>query len=145
MSKIIEPVRNWMSEQMITAAPTMTLHEAMGVMKNKQVRHLPIIQDGVFQGIVAKSHIRQQQIKQAIQYNDNPIYVVTKQCTELHELPELIHLSVTPDDDMQDATRILFHHNISAVAVVVEEKLVGILTESDVYRYMLKNFFPEYL
>jgi CBS domain-containing protein len=46
-------VREIMSAPVVTAPPDYTVHQAMQVMTDRRVRHLPVIQGGLVQGVVS--------------------------------------------------------------------------------------------
>lgn len=55
-------------------------------------------------------------------------------------------ITVTPDDSVEDCSRILFEHNISGLPVVTEEgKVVGMVTEGDLIRRAARIKAPGYL
>lgn len=55
-------------------------------------------------------------------------------------------ITVTPDDSVEDCSRILFENNISGLPVVTEEgKVVGMVTEGDLIRRAARIKAPGYL
>jgi CBS domain-containing protein len=54
-------------------------------------------------------------------------------------------ITISPDTDVEDAAKVLSEHGISGVPVVEGNKLVGIVSESDLIIKDKKLHFPDYI
>jgi CBS domain-containing protein len=54
-------------------------------------------------------------------------------------------ITISPDTDVEDAAKVLSEHGISGVPVVEDNKLVGIVSESDLIIKDKKLHFPDYI
>lgn len=54
-----------MSAPVVSAAPSTTVVAAMGVMTNRRIRHLPVIEDGTLLGLVSIGDLVKQRIEDA--------------------------------------------------------------------------------
>jgi CBS-domain-containing membrane protein len=52
-------VRDWMSPNLLTVEPKTSMHDAHALMKEKDVRRLPVVDDGKLVGIVTLSDVLQ--------------------------------------------------------------------------------------
>ena len=47
------PVREIMTERVVCARPSLTVHEAMAIMTDKRIRHLPVVDGDTVKGVVS--------------------------------------------------------------------------------------------
>jgi len=110
-----------MHSPVVSVEPDASVHETTELMDEKGYSQLPVIRDGIPQGLISTSVIRQRS-------EDN-----------VGELPvaEVMHESITtvePDATI-DAIDAHLDHN-DAVLVVEGGKTVGIITEADIARHI---------
>ena len=58
------PVKNFMSRDMITCGPNDTTDYLMGVMTEKRVRHLPVLENGELVGLVSIGDVVKQRMEE---------------------------------------------------------------------------------
>lgn len=131
MSNIL--VKDQMSVNPITVFSGVTLPEAYWLMINNNIRRLPVMDNGKLIGIVTLDDLkRMEPINFAgldmIQLGDMlcklPVHrVMTKNPRTISSTVPLI-----------DAARLMLEHKVGALPVVDGDELVGIITESDIFR-----------
>lgn len=110
-------VADLMTEHVFSVLPTDPLDVAMAVMLDHGVRHTPVVdEDGTVVGIVSHRDLLR--------------------AAAAHRVAEVMHTpeTVEPDTLLADAAEILIENAFGCVPVVENERLVGILTESDFVR-----------
>jgi acetoin utilization protein AcuB len=127
-----QKVKDWMTDDPITATSDMTLPQAYRLMKENDIRHLPVIENGELVGIVTWEDIREASASE----------VMTLQIFELHYLLDQVNLrrimkknpvTITPLTTLSLAAKIMLKHKITGLPVMDHAKLVGIITESDIF------------
>jgi acetoin utilization protein AcuB len=120
-----------MRTAVVTVRPEAQLAEAAQLMKDRQVRHLPAVDEaGRLVGIVTDRDLRQAIFDPAIRER------VGKAAEALAELPvrEVMTwgvVTVGPDTDLRFAARVMREQKVGALPVVDGGKLVGLVTETD--------------
>jgi acetoin utilization protein AcuB len=131
-------VRDWMTKDPLTISGNCTLPEAYWLMVNKKIRRLPVVDGGILVGIVTLEDIR----------GKIPVYMFgmdpVRASDVLTELPVRRVMTENPrtisvDAPLIEAARQMMEHKISALPVMDGDRLVGIITESDIFR-VLVNF-----
>lgn len=112
-------VRHWMIKELITVSPEDTLEKALQLMKLHSIRHLPVVEDGRLVGLVTESTIRQYARPEEL---GRP----------LREIMILNPITVSPDTTVDAAARIIYRHKIGSLPVVEGDRLVGIITITDI-------------
>ena len=129
-------VAKWMTRDPITVASDTKLVTAYRMMREKGIRHLPILdrQTGRLLAVVSRTQVRHVQFEMMLQYAGSELGSLTEQTMtfERMDLPPLVVISA--EKPMREAAHLLIKHNLTALPVVAEDELIGILTESDIYR-----------
>jgi acetoin utilization protein AcuB len=119
-------VRDWMSAPVFVAPPDMLAEEALAYMERRKVRRLPVVLKNRLAGIVTKSDLL------AEFGRHRPSSPATT--WQLSDVMTRNPLSVGPDDTIETAAQIMLQKKISGLPVVKDDRVVGILTESDLFR-----------
>ena len=92
-------------------------------MKINSIRHLPVVaKDNKLKGFITLADLKQG--------------LIPSMLTDV-SLSDLIvrnPIMVKPDDDVEGAARLIYKHKIGGMPVVKNDKLVGIITETDILR-----------
>jgi len=127
-------VKNWMSTNAITINTEESLQQAITVMKENNLRHLPVTGKGKLVGMISDQDLKR---------------ISTAEATSL-ELPELIHLlsrtritsimsktpvSIFSDSTLEEAAQLMLKHNIRCLPVTNKEnEIIGVITQTDIFR-----------
>ncbi|MDH5507019.1 MAG: CBS domain-containing protein [Anaerolineae bacterium] len=130
-------VQDWMSTNPHTITAEATIPEAHDVMKKNKVRRLPVLKNGKLIGIVTRGDVREAGPSDATSLSIYELnYLLAKLTIESIMTPSPI--VVSPDTSLHDAARLMLDNKIGGLPVVEGEKLVGIITESDVFRALME-------
>ncbi|MCS6848265.1 MAG: CBS domain-containing protein, partial [Anaerolineae bacterium] len=99
-----------------------------------RVRRLPVMDAGKLVGIITLGDLRQ-----ANATVDNP--EAAKMRVELIMTENVV--TVTPQTSLRDAAKLMIKHKISGLPVMDGSELVGIITESDIFRAVMAEEQPE--
>jgi acetoin utilization protein AcuB len=99
-------IKEQMIENPITIAPHATVSEAIELMKANSIRHLPVVTKG------------------------KKLYGFLTLADLIIKAP----IMVSPDDDIEFAAQLIYKHKIGGMPVVKGDRLVGIITASDILR-----------
>jgi acetoin utilization protein AcuB len=107
----------------ITITENASIQEAIELMKVNSIRHLPVVGSGnSLKGFVTLADLKQGLIPSML--GD----------VSLSDLIIRNPIVVRPDDDVECAARLIYTHKIGGMPVVKNQKLVGIITETDILR-----------
>lgn len=136
-------VKDWMSREPVTISPDLGIGVAHQMMLLHEVRRLPVIDDGDrLVGIVARSDIREARAHADAGLN---LWEVHQRLTSVLVKDVMCEspLTVTPESTVYDAAKIMLDHKVGGLPVVEDGVLVGIITESDIFRMLVRTFAEE--
>jgi acetoin utilization protein AcuB len=125
-------VRDCMSRRVVTVEPDTDLATAARLMRARKIRHLPVVDArGRLAGIVTARDLRQALFAPAAQ--DGPENVTDLlDALAVRDVMTRGVISVRAATPIREAARLMHERKLGALPVVERERLVGILTESDV-------------
>ena len=107
----------------ITITEKASVSDAIELMKVNSIRHLPVVsQKKIMKGFLTLADLKQGLI---------PSMVGDLTLTDLMIKKPI---TVDPDNDIEIAAQLIYKHKIGGIPVVKKNKLVGIITESDILR-----------
>ncbi len=138
-----ELVKDWMTRDVVTIPPDMTLPEAHRLMEDKKIRRLPVLNEGRLVGIVTRGDIRGAEPSGATSLSIWEVnYLLAK--LKIGEIMTTHPVSITADETIGEAARLMLEKKISGLPVVDNVgHLVGIITESDIFRLVVQEWHKD--
>jgi CBS domain-containing protein len=132
-------VREWMTSPVITISPHESISAAHQIMKEHGIRRLVVTENDHLAGIVTIGDVREASPSDATTLSIWELNYLWAQLTvEKMMSPKVI--TVNPESPIIDAAELMLEHKISGLPVVdTKDTLVGILTESDIFRMLVKS------
>ena len=138
-----EMVSDWMTPDPITVTPETKLPEAHRLMMVHSIRRLPVIEEGRLVGIVTLGDLRGAEPSGATSLSIWEVnYLVSK--LRVREIMTPQPFMISPDATLGEAAQMMLEYKVSGLPVVDEsERVVGILTESDIFRMVVRDWLQE--
>ena len=128
-----ERVRDWMTSEVVTISPNQTLPDAHELMKNHKIRRLPVVDAGQLIGILTLGDLREASPSDATSLSIFEInYLLGR--LPVSKIMTRDPLTVSPATGLTEAAKLMLHHKIGGLPVMESDELVGIITESDMFR-----------
>jgi acetoin utilization protein AcuB len=129
-------VSDWMTKNVFTAAPDSSISDAVRLMKEKRIKHLPVIRDGKIAGILSDRDIKEFCPSKATSLDVYEVhYLLAK--TKVSDAMKGNVITTTPDAPVEEAAMVMHNHKIGCLPVVDKDKLVGIISDHDIYRVLV--------
>ncbi|MBV7331627.1 CBS domain-containing protein [Chloroflexi bacterium TSY] len=135
-------VRDWMTANPVTISPDATLLDAFAQMVNHDVRRLPVVLENELVGMITLSDVQR---AVPVAENGHPNGDASRNEIRLssrtvREFMAATPISIDPDDTIQDAAETMLEYQVSGLPVVQGEEVVGIITESDIFRLVVESW-----
>jgi acetoin utilization protein AcuB len=131
-------VEKWMTRNPVTIEKDATVIEAMHLMKEKNIRRLPVMNKGEIVGILTDKMVMEFKPSKATSLDTWEIhYILSK--TPVTEAMNPKPYKVTPETELTEAARLLHDRKLNGVLVVNEkEELVGIFTVTNALEALIE-------
>lgn len=125
-------VKNKMTTNPFTIAPDLTIPDAHEIMSRGSVKRLPVVKDGRLVGVVSKEDIAQASPSKATSFSVGELtYLLAR--TKISGIMNKNVITIAPDALLEEAAILMRSNDISFLPVVDGEKLVGVITKSDIF------------
>lgn len=143
MKRHLSEVASWMTAPALTIHPNATLFEAYTLMFENDVRRLPVVDhNGMLLGIITMSDIQQAApISPDGDGDTTGRLLVSSQLVKQVMSPDPV--TITSDETVQEAAERMLEYEISGLPVIEGEQVIGIITESDVFRLVVESWLEE--
>ena len=132
-------VEDRMTSDPVTITTNTSLKDALELVRSKSFRHLPVLdEDGGLVGIVTE--------KSLVYASPTPTttlsvfevdYILSR--TKVGQVIQGSVITVGPDLPIEEAARVMIDHRIGCLPVVEDEKLVGIISDTDIFRVFVEG------
>lgn len=132
-------IQNWMTREVVTIAPETSMLKASKLMKERSVRRLPVVNaEGKVVGIISDRDVKEASPSKATSLDMYEIYYLLSEL-KVKDVMTPCPLTVAEDDLIEVAARIMEEKKVGGLPVVNKEgKLTGIITDSDVFKALLR-------
>ena len=124
-------VEKRMKRDPVTVTPDDSFRHAMTLIRQKGIRHLPVVEGGRLVGIVTDRDIRQTSPSPATSLEIHELHYLLERVT-IREIMTKKVITVTADTPIEEAARLMLAHKIGGLPVLKDGILVGIITETDI-------------
>jgi acetoin utilization protein AcuB len=133
-------VKDRMSVELLTVGENESVPQTHRIMLEQNVRHLPVVDKrGTMVGLVTEEDL----------VKAEPSAATLLSVWEIHSLLDKLKvkdvmvrevITTTEDTPIEEAAELLLEHKIGCLPVLREGRLVGIITESDIFRTFMDLF-----
>ncbi len=128
-----------MHTHLVTVAPDTSLRKAKEIIEEKRINHLLVVnKKGDLVGIVSDRDVRQSWASPATSLSVHELNYLLTQLTVEHIMVKKI-ITISPGTTIERAAYIMQKNRINALPVIEAEKLVGIITSTDVMDVLLRS------
>jgi acetoin utilization protein AcuB len=130
-------VKNWMSKPAITIDADASMNDAIKLLKNHNIKMLPVMEKGKLVGIVTDRDLKRASASDATSLEIHELlYLISK--IKIREIMTKNPITVPQDYTVEETAEILLKHNISGVPVIDQYRdVVGTITQNDIFRILI--------
>lgn len=130
-------VENWMSKDVVTVDVNDSMQDATRLLKKHNIRGLPVMKNGKLVGIVTDRDLKRASASDATTLEIHELlYLISK--IKIKEIMTKNPITIPLDYTIDEAAAILLDNKLSGAPVVDNEgKVVGIITQTDIFRVLV--------
>ena len=126
-----------MTYPVITVSPDLPIAEALSLMRKEHIRRTPVIQDGKLVGIVSNEDLLNASPSPATSLSVFEMTYLLSKITVKDVMSKNV-LTINETMPIEEAARIMVDNKIGGLPVMRGEELVGIITETDLFKVFLE-------
>ncbi|MEM9362355.1 MAG: CBS domain-containing protein [Bacteroidota bacterium] len=132
------PVSQIMTTQVVTLTTKDDLVTAEETFKKHRIRHIPIVHGDNILGILSYTDLMRISFADAIDEHEQDVDTMVYNMFSIEQVMVKDVVSVPPIATIKEVAQFLTQKEFHALPVVEEGKLVGIVTTTDLIRYLLE-------
>lgn len=126
-----------MSQPVISIPPDMPIVDALNLMRREKIRRTPVIKDGKLIGIVSDKDLLNASPSPATSLSVWEMNYLLSKITVRDVMTKNV-LTVQEDTPIEEAARIMADNKIGGLPVVRGDRVVGMITETDLFKIFLE-------
>ena len=130
-------VRDIMQSRLVTISPKTTLPQAMRLAAERRIRHLPVVENGELIGIVSDRDLKQAMASPATSLEAHELNYLLNRLSVAEIMTQAV-ITIGPMFPVEEAARLMVQEKISALPVIEDGRLIGIVTETDVLELFVR-------
>jgi len=137
--KLQEPVSKIMTTDLCTIDLSNSIVEAKNLLEKEKVRHLPVIDQQKLVGILSLTDILRLSFGEIYGRNEYDIDAAMFEMLSIEQVMRRKPHTVNADSPIKDVVNILIKEEFHALPVVNREQLVGIITTTDLIKFLAEE------
>lgn len=134
------PISMIMTTPVITLKKTDNLETAERLFKSNHIRHIPVVEDQVIMGMLSYTDLLRLSFADVDYDNDDMSDVMVYSMFSIEQVMNKNIVSVSSSNSIKEVAEILASKEFHALPVVDNNALVGIVTTTDLIKYLLDQF-----
>jgi len=135
-----DPISHLMSRNMITAHHGDPLSKVRALVREHGVHHIPVVNGDQLVGIISWSDILRVSFGDAFQTDERTVDATLDHTLTLEQVMQKKPVTLPETSTVREAAEILAGGSFHSIPIVSGTKLVGIVTSTDLIKYLLAQF-----
>jgi acetoin utilization protein AcuB len=129
-------VSDWMTKKVFSVEPEAYLSDALSLMKEKSIKHVPVVKGGKLKGIISDRDIKEYSPSKATSLDIYELhYILAK--TRIKDMMTTGVVTTTSDSPVEEAAMTMLDRGIGCLPVMDEGNLTGIISDKDIFRALV--------
>ncbi|MEN1784093.1 MAG: CBS domain-containing protein [Bacteroidota bacterium] len=134
------PIAKIMTKPVITVGPNDALAKAETLFKKYHIRHIPVVEGKEIIGMLSYTDLLRISFADAVDLEQSKVDESVYAMFNIKQVMAKDVISVSPEASIQAVAHFLTQKEFHALPVVSNNRLVGILTTTDIIRYLLSQY-----
>ena len=130
-------VKGWMTSDVMTIDEDTSMMKASQIMKENNIRRLPVMQKGKLVGMVTDRDIKEASPSKATTLDVHELYYLLSEL-KVKDIMSKNVFTIGPEETVEKAAVKMLEHRISGLPVVNDKgKVVGVITQGDIFKVLV--------
>src|SRR5512147_1618230 len=129
-------VSDWMTKKVYTVNADDYLSDAVLLMRERGIKHVPVLKNGRLKGILSDRDIKEYSPSKATSLDIYELhYLLAK--TKIKEIMKTKVITTTSETPVEEAAMTMLDEDIGCLPVMDNDAVVGIISDRDIYRTLV--------
>ena len=130
-------VKGWMTSDVMTIDEDTSMMKASQIMKENNIRRLPVMHKGKLVGMVTDRDIKEASPSKATTLDVHELYYLLSEL-KVKDIMSKNIFTIGPEETVEKAAVKMLEHRISGLPVVNDKgKVVGVITQGDIFKVLV--------
>lgn len=134
------PITSIMTTNVVKINITDDLTKAEHLFKKYHIRHIPVVSGNIIVGMLSYTDLLRISFVDAVDEDADVVDVTVYNMFTVEQVMTKKLVTISPETTIKEAAEILASHEFHALPVVHDQLLVGIVTTTDVIKYLLSFY-----
>jgi acetoin utilization protein AcuB len=125
-----------MTRKVFTVSPDDSVTDTVKLMKEKGIKHIPVVKDDKLKGIVSDRDIKEFSPSRATTLDIYELHYLLA-TTKVKELMKTKVITTSPETPVEEAAMLMFDQGVGCLPVLEGGILVGIISDRDIFRVLV--------
>lgn len=135
-----EPISRIMTSQVITLNTSQSLAEAEEIFTKHNIRHIPVVSGTKLMGILSLTDILRISFVESYGDEEHSVDTAVYNILSIEQVMVTNPVTVSPTQTIKEVAQILSNKEFHALPVVEDGVLKGIVTTTDLIKYLLAQY-----
>jgi acetoin utilization protein AcuB len=129
-------VSDWMTTKVFTISPESSISDAAKLTKEKKIKHVPVVKGKKIKGLLSDRDMKEYVPSRATSLDVYELHSLLAK-TKVKSVMKTSIVTTSPDTPIEEAALIMHDANIGCLPVVDGNKLIGIISDRDIFRVLV--------
>lgn len=129
-------VSNWMTRKVFTTGPRDSISHAMRLMRERKIKHLPVIAGKKLRAIVSDRDIKAYSPTGATSLDVYELHYLLARAL-VRDIMRKPVITTRPDAPIEEASLVMLENDVGCLPVVEGNDLIGIISDKDIFRALV--------
>ncbi len=135
-----EPISTIMTTNVITLNNNDTLETAEKLFKKHKIRHIPVVSGQTIKGMLSYTDLLRISFADAVDEDTDTVDTVVYNMFDIEQVMAKNLVSVSSTTTIKEVAEVLASKEFHALPVIDDNKLVGIVTTTDLIKYLIAQY-----
>ncbi len=131
------PISEIMTKKVITLNHRDNLETAEILFKRNNIRHIPVVKDRKIIGMLSYTDLLRISFADAVDEYESDVDTIVYNMFTIEQVMAKNVVSVAPSNTIKEVAQLLASKEFHALPVIEDRKLVGIVTTTDLIKYLI--------
>lgn len=129
-------VSHWMTKKVFTLSPDDSVSDAVTLMKEKGIKHIPVLKNDKLKGIISDRDIKEFSPSKATTLDIYELHYLFAK-TKVKDVMKPRVITTSAETPVEEAAMVMYDNAVGCLPVTEGRRLVGIISDRDIFNVLI--------